>query len=76
MKKAVSIILILVMVFSMSCFALAEDVVSPEASNTPTNNNPSSPQTGETISVVWVMVIAVVALAALAFCGKKLISEK
>ena len=51
------------------------DVVSPEASNTPTDDNPPSPQTGETISAAWVMVIAA-AVAVLAFCGRKLISEK
>lgn len=76
MKKFVSIILILVLVFSMSCFALADNVSSPEASNTPTTSTPSSPQTGDTISVAWVVVIAAAAVAALAFCGKKLISEK
>lgn len=52
------------------------DVVSPETSNTPTDDNPPSPQTGETISAAWVMVIAAAAVAVLAFCGRKLISEK
>ncbi len=76
MKKLVSILLILVLLFSMSCAVFAADVVSPEASNTPTDDTPSSPQTGETISAVWVAVIGAAAVAVLAFCGRKLISEK
>jgi hypothetical protein len=76
MKKLISILLILVLMFSMSCAVFATDVVSPEASNTPTDDNPPSPQTGETISAAWVMVIAAAAVAVLAFCGRKLISEK
>ena len=76
MKKLVSILLILVLMFSMSCVVFAADVVSPEASNTPTNDDTPSPQTGETISVAWVAVIGVAAVAVLAFCGRKLISEK
>ena len=76
MKKLVAMLLILVLVFSMSCVVLAEDVVSPEASNTPTDDTPSSPQTGESINVVWVIALATVSMAVLAFCGRKLISEK
>ncbi len=76
MKKLVAILLILVMLFSMSCFVLAEDVVSPEASNTPTDDTPNSPQTSDTISAAWVAVIGAAAVAVLAFCGRKLISEK
>lgn len=44
MKKLVAILLILVMLFSMSCFVLAEDVVSPEASNTPTDDTLTPPR--------------------------------
>ena len=76
MKKLVAMLLILVLVFSMSCSVFAEDIVSPEASNTPTDDTPTSPQTGETISAVWVAMIGIAAVAVLAFCGRKLISEK
>ena len=76
MKKLVAMLLILVLVFSMSCFVFAEDIISPEASNTPTDDTPTSPQTGETISAVWVAMIGIAAVAVLAFCGRKLISEK
>ncbi len=76
MKKLVSILLILVLVFSMSCAVFAADVISPEPSNTPIDDDTPSPQTGETISAVWVAVIGAAAVAVLAFCGRKLISEK
>lgn len=76
MKKLVSILLIIVLMFSMSCVVFAADVVSPEASNTPTDDTPTAPQTGETISAAWVAVIGAAAVAVLAFCGRKLISEK
>ena len=80
MKKLVSILLILVLVFSMSAFALADpaDVVSPEKGNTNVdNNNPNpSPQTGDTNTIFFVVAAMVLAIGAAVFCGSKLIREK
>lgn len=80
MKKLVSILLIVVLVFAMSSVAFAADVISPEKGNTNTNvdKNPdkNSPQTGEPFSVVWVVLAAVFTLGVAFFCGKKFAAEK
>ena len=80
MKKFVSILLILVLVFSMSAVAMAAsaDVASPETGNTDVeNNNPdSSPQTGDTYTIFFVVAAMVLAIGAAVFCGRKLISNK
>ncbi len=80
MKKLVSILLIFVLVFSMSCFAFAEDdaVISPDHGNTdPDIDNPTpSPKTGDTGAIYWVIALAVLALGTAVFCGKKLIVNK
>ena len=80
MKKFVSILLILVLVFSMSAVAMAAsaDVASPETGNTDVeNNNPdSSPQTGDTYTIFFVAAAMVLAIGAAVFCGRKLISNK
>ena len=78
MKKLVSILLILVLVFSMATVAFAQSVSSPEKSNTNVNADDSkaSPQTGETNTIYWVITAMVVAIGALIFCGKKLVLEK
>ncbi len=78
MKKIVSILLILVLVFSMSCIAFAEDVQSPEHDNTdPGTDTPTpGPKTGDTNAVYFVIALAVLALGTALFCGKKLITNK
>lgn len=78
MKKFVSILLIFVLVFSMSCIAFAEDVQSPEHDNTdPGTDAPTpGPQTGDNGAIYWVIALAVLALGTAAFCGKKLIANK
>lgn len=81
MKKLVSILLILVLIFSLSCVAFAADdveVISPEHGNTdPDTDNPDpSPKTGDTGLIYWVIAAAVLALGAAVFCGRKLIVNK
>lgn len=79
MKKLVSILLILVLVFSMSCIAFAEsEVISPEYDNTdPGTDTPTpGPQTGDTDAIYWVIALAVLALGTAIFCGRKLIVNK
>lgn len=78
MKKLVSILLILILVFSMATVAFAQSVSSPEKDNTDVNTDDSeaSPQTGETNTMLWVIVAMVVAVGALIFCGRKLVFEK
>ncbi len=80
MKKLVSILLILVLVFSLSCVAFADNdsVISPEHDNTdPDKDNPApGPQTGDTGAIYWVIAAAVLALGTAVFCGRKLIVNK
>ncbi len=82
MKKLVSILLILVLVFSMSCIAFADNddaaVISPDHGNTdPDVDNPDpSPKTGDTNAIYWVIAIAVLALGTAVFCGRKLVVNK
>ncbi len=81
MKKLVSILLILVLMFSLSCVAFAatsEEVISPDHGNTdPATDDPTpGPQTGDTGAIYWVIAVAVLALGAAVFCGRKLIVNK
>ena len=78
MKKFVSILLILVLVFSMSAVAMAAsaDVASPETGNTDVeNNNPdSSPQTGDN-SHIWLWILlasgSLAGVIAISIVGRK-----
>lgn len=79
MKKLVSILLIFVLVFSMSCIAFAEeDAISPEHNNTdPGADAPTpGPKTGDTDAIYFVIALAVLALGTAVFCGRKLIVNK
>lgn len=75
MKKFVAILLILVMVFAMSCIAFADtNVISPSGGNE--DPDQPSPQTGDLAGIYWVFAAAVLAIGFAVFCGKKLITEK
>ena len=78
MKKLISVMLILVLVFAMATVAFAADVTSPEKGNTDVNpDNPApSPQTGDNGMIYWVIAAMVLAVGVVAFCGKKLVGEK
>ena len=80
MKKLVSVLLILVLVFSLSCVAFAanDTVISPEHGNTdPGTDDPTpGPQTGDTGAIYWVIAASVLALGTAVFCGRKLIVNK
>ena len=78
MKKLVCLLLVLVLVFAMSAAAFAQTAVSPEHGNTDVtpNDDPKSPQTGDTGAIYWVVTAMVLAVGALAFCGAKLVNEK
>lgn len=78
MKKFVSILLILVLMFAMATVAFADTAISPEKDNTDVNpdNSKASPQTGETNTIFWVITALIVAIGALLFCGKKLVCSK
>lgn len=78
MKKFMVILLVMVMVFSMSAMAFAENVSSPEQGNTDVNNGngEKAPQTGDTNTIFYVIAAIIVAAGVVLFCGKKLIREK
>lgn len=80
MKRFVTILLVVMLIFAMSGIAFAAEVVSPEKGNTdvPVDDDPGtkSPQTGETFSVLWAALAAVVLLGAAVFCVKKLAAAK
>lgn len=78
MKKFMIILLVMVMVFSMSVMAFAENVSSPEQGNTDVNNGngEKAPQTGDTNTIFFVIAAIIVAAGVVLFCGKKLIREK
>ena len=78
MKKYMIILLVLVMVFSMSAVAFADNVTSPEQGNTDidANDTEKAPQTGDTNTVFYVIIALVLAVGVVAFCGRKLIREK
>jgi LPXTG-motif cell wall-anchored protein len=80
MKKIVSIMMVIVLVFTMAGIAFAStNVISPEKPNTdvePGTPGEPSPQTGETVSIIWVAVAAVALLAIAFVCVKKLILVK
>ena len=78
MKKYVIILLVLVMVFSMSAIAFADNVTSSEQGNTNVNkgDGEKAPQTGDTNTIFYVIAAIIVAAGVVLFCGKKLIREK
>lgn len=78
MKKFVSILLILVMVFSLATVAFAASVTSPEKENTNVNSKSTTPapQTGETNAIFWVIAALILAVGTAVFCGKKLVLNK
>lgn len=78
MKKLVCLLLVLVLVFAMSAGAFADTVSSPENGNTDVDvdDDPKSPQTGDTGAIYWVVTAMVLAAGAVAFCGVKLVNEK
>ncbi len=78
MKKLVCLLLVLVLVFAMSAGAFADNAVSPEHGNTDVDvdDNPKSPQTGDTGAIFWVVTAMVLAIGAVTFCGVKLVNEK
>lgn len=79
MKKFVTILLILVLVFSLTTVAFARNyIISPEKENTDVNpDNPTpSPQTGENGTIFWVIAALILAVGTVVFCGKKLVLEK
>ena len=78
MKKFMIILLVMVMVFSMSVMAFAENVSSPEQGNTDVNNGngEKAPQTSDTNTIFFVIAAIIVAAGVVLFCGKKLIREK
>lgn len=80
MKRFVTILLILALVFSMGAVAFAQDVTSPEKGNTDISpdDDPGNkaPQTGSELSIYYVIAAALLAVGAVVFCGKKLINEK
>jgi len=78
MKKFIAILLILVMVFALSCAAFADtDVSSPNAGDDDSRNHDKpSPQTGDLMSVVLAIAAAVLAVGVAFFCGRKLILDK
>lgn len=79
MKKFVSILLILVLMFALASVVFADtDVSSPEKENTDVqpDDKPVAPQTGETSAIYWVIAAMILAVGTVAFCGKKLVEEK
>lgn len=79
MKKFVSILLILVLMFALASVAFADtDVSSPEQGNTDVqpDDKPAAPQTGETGAIYWVVVAMLLAVGTVVFCGKKLVADK
>lgn len=78
MKRFVIILLVMVMVFSMSAMAFADNAASPEQGNTDINkdNGEKAPQTGDTNTIFYVIAAIIVAAGVVLFCGKKLIREK
>ena len=78
MKKFVSILLIMLLMFAMATVAFADDVVSPEQGNTDVDpeDKPVAPQTGETNAIYWVIVAMIFAVGTVLFCGKKLVADK
>lgn len=78
MKKFVSILLILVLMFSLAAVVFADTAISPEKENTdvdPVEPTPA-PQTGDTNTIYWVIAAMVLAVGAVIFCGKKLVADK
>lgn len=78
MKRFVSILLILVLVFAMSSVAFAATVVSPENGNTNpdvVDDGEPSPQTSDMFSILFVIAVGVLSAAVVMFCGKKLLSK-
>lgn len=79
MKKFVSILLILVLMFSLAAVVFADTTaISPEKENTdvdPVEPTPA-PQTGDTNTIYWVIAAMVLAVGAVIFCGKKLVADK
>lgn len=78
MKKFVSILLILVLMFSLAAVVFADTAISPEKENTdvdPVEPTPA-PQTGDTDTIYWVIAAMVLAVGAVIFCGKKLVADK
>lgn len=78
MKRFVSILLILVLVFAMSSVAFAATVVSPENGNTNpdvVDDGEPSPQTSDMFSILFVIAVGVLSAAVVMVCGKKLLSK-
>ena len=68
MKKPVCLLLVFVLAFAMSAGAFAENVVSPEKDNTnvDVDDEPSSPQTGDSGTVCYVVAAMLLAVGAVA----------
>lgn len=78
MKKFVSILLVMLLMFAMTAVAFADDVISPQKENTDVEpeDNPTAPQTGETSAIYWVIAAMIFAVGTVVFCGKKLVADK
>lgn len=78
MKKIISILLILVLMFSLAAAVFADSVSSPEKQNTKVQAKKSaaSPQTGETGAIFWVIAAMLLSIGTALFCGKKLVLDK
>ena len=79
MKQFISILLIVVLMFSLASVVFAETALSPEKQNTkvtPQKTGKASPQTGETNAIFWVIAALVLSIGVVLFCGKKLVLEK
>lgn len=78
MKKLICLLLVVVLIFAMSVSVFADTVTSPDKDNTDIapDDDPKSPQTGDSGVIYWVLAAMALAVGAVTFCGKKLVDNK
>lgn len=77
MKRFISLLLIVVLIFALSSVAFA--VSSPEKQNTDVDVNEDtepSPTTADNNAIYFVVTALLLAVGTLVFCGKKLVNQK